>query len=250
MIANRNEAEPDQRAVVAMSGGQDSTTCLAWALEKYGAGNVHAITFDYKQRHRVELDAARGICASWSVPQVTLSVPAFAELGAAALTSDRIDVSADATGTGNAHAERRGLPSTFVPGRNLIFLGLVGAYAAQHAIGNVVTGICWADEAGYPDCRPEFRDRFEDALNAAMGLPDESKIRVEAPLLFLDKAATWALADTLGVLETIIERTHTCYRGERDALHPWGYGCGTCPACVERANGFDTFTSKREGVTA
>lgn len=240
----------DERAVVAMSGGQDSTTCLAWALERYGAGNVHAVSFNYKQRHSVELDAAKRICEAWSVPQITLDIGAFNQLGAAALTSPQIRVDANAEGTGNEHAERNGLPSTFVPGRNLIFLGLVGAYAAQHGIENVVTGICWADEAGYPDCRPEFRDSFEDALNAAMGLEEENRITVKAPLLFRDKEATWALADDLGVIDVIVNETHTCYEGVRDVLHLWGYGCAVCPACVERANGFNKYADAKKGATA
>lgn len=235
----------NDRAVVAMSGGQDSTTCLAWAIERYGKENVHAVTFNYNQRHSVELEAAKSICDAWGIPQMTLDIGAFAQLGAAALTSDSIDVEADASGTGNVYAERNGLPSTFVPGRNLIFLGLVGAYAAQHGFNTIVTGICWADEAGYPDCRPEFRDRFEDAINAALGFDtdDENRIMVKAPLLFRDKAATWGLAMDLGVFDDIIHLTHTCYEGQRDILHPWGYGCGDCPACVERRSGFDTFTT-------
>lgn len=234
-------------AVVAMSGGQDSTTCLAWALDRWGAGAVHAVTFDYGQRHRVELDGARAICRDWNVPQLVLSVPAFAELGAAALTSRHIDVAADAEGTGNEHAERVGLPSTFVPGRNLVFLGLVAAYAAQHGIQNIVTGICEADASGYPDCRAEFASAFSVAAALAMGLSSDDLV-LYAPLLHLDKAATWALADDLGVLDEIVQRTHTCYRGDREVCWQWGYGCNECPACDERRNGFEQFTADRAGI--
>jgi len=231
---------PDAQAdaVVAMSGGQDSTTCLAWALEEVGAGRVHAVTFDYGQKHRVELECAAEICEQWNVP-------AFNELGAAALTNRNIDVDADAAGTGNEHAERIGLPSTFVPGRNLIFLGLVAAYAAQHDIPNVITGVCAADEAGYPDCRPEFIVSFQDTARIAMGIQSTDKLKVYAPLLYLDKAGTFALADEAGALKTIIEQTHTCYNGDHETFHRWGYGCGDCPACQERANGFQLFEASQ-----
>lgn len=229
-----------ERAVVAMSGGQDSTTCLAWALDRFGQGNVHAVTFDYKQRHRVELDAAKTICELLDVPQIVLSVPAFAELGAAALTSADIDVASDATGTGNMHAERAGLPSTFVPGRNLIFLGLVAAYAAQHDIGHIVTGVCEADDAGYPDCRLAFVDAFELAAREAMGL---DHLVVHTPLISRNKAETFKLADELGVLDLILDQTHTCYQGDRSIRWEWGHGCGMCPACGERAKGYDAFCS-------
>jgi len=231
----------EQKAVVAMSGGQDSTTCLAWAIDKYGAENVHAVTFDYGQRHRVEMYAAMTICRKWRIPQMVLSVPAFEQLGAAALTNESIDVNVDAAGTGNDYAEAAGLPSTFVPGRNLIFLGLVAAFAVQHGIGNIVTGVCYSDEAGYPDCRPEFIETFEQVARVAMGNDD---LTIHAPLLYLSKGATFSMAEALGVLSTIIVETHTCYNGVRDALHPWGWGCGTCGACIERADGFAEFKNR------
>lgn len=147
-------------------------------------------------------------------------------------------MAADATGSGNEHAERHGLPSTFVPGRNLIFLGLVAAYAAQHDIGNIVTGVCEADDAGYPDCRGSFIDAFEHAANEAMGLED---MIIHTPLLTRTKAQTFKLADELGVLDIILEDTHTCYEGDRSTRWSWGYGCGDCPACQERARGYDSF---------
>ncbi len=231
-------------AVVAFSGGQDSTTCLAWAINRWGKDRVDAIGFDYRQRHRIELHQAQQICNEWGIPFTVLSVPAFAELGAAALTNRDIAVSVNAAGTGNLHAEDGGLPSTFVPGRNLIFLGLVAAYAAQHRIPNIVTGVCSADDAGYPDCRPEFIEAFQTAARVAMGFRDDddtSGLYVHAPLLHLSKAATFGLAADLGVLDTIIEQTHTCYHGNRSTRHPWGYGCGECGACVERAKGFEAF---------
>lgn len=235
----------NEKAVVAFSGGQDSTTCLAWAIDRWGLENVHVVMFDYGQRHSVELDCARDILDTFGIPterRVRLSLPAFRELGAAALTTPAIPVRAaeDVAGSGNAHAERAGLPSTFVPGRNLIFLGLVGAYAAQHDIVNVVTGVCEADDAGYPDCRASFVDSFEGTLREAMGRHD---LRVWAPLLTFDKATTFALADALGALDVVLEKSHTCYEGDHTTVNPWGYGCAVCPACVERAKGWDKFTT-------
>lgn len=234
-------------AVIALSGGQDSTTLLAWACHRFGEHRVRAIGFRYGQRHAVELDQAAAIAAKFGVPFQVLDIAALGQLGAAALTSPDIEVNADAEGTGNDHAERGGLPSTFVPGRNLLFLGLVGAYAAQHDIPNIITGICEADEAGYPDCRLEFAQSMETTLNLAMGLPvrtnamfsGEPGIHLLAPLLTLDKADTWRLADELNVVDVIVNDTHTCYRGEHDTLHSWGYGCGDCPACDERRKGFE-----------
>lgn len=223
-------------AVVAFSGGQDSTTCLAWAIHRWGRERVHTVGFDYGQRHRVELAQARRIAELMGVPYTLLDVPAFKQLGAAALTNDSIAVSAE--GGDNVHAQRHGLPSTFVPGRNLIFLGLTAAYAAQRDISNIVTGICAADEAGYPDCRPEFKASFELAVRAAMGRRD---LVVHAPCLHITKADTFALAHRLGVLDVILEETHTCYEGDHDTMNPWGYGCGECPACHERAAGWDAY---------
>lgn len=230
----------NNKAVVALSGGQDSTTCLFWALKKWGKQNVHAVTFNYGQRHLVELNCAKKISEFADVPLTILSVPAFSELGAAALTNQNINVSADAIGTGNAHAEANDLPSTFVPARNLIFLGLLGAYAAQHGILNIVTGVCEADEAGYPDCRKQFIEDFQSTINSALGFEDsEHKMIVHTPLINLNKAQTWELAASLNVLDLIIDETHTCYEGDHVTVNEWGFGCAECAACIERANGFD-----------
>lgn len=225
-------------AVIAMSGGQDSTTLLAWAVHEFGADRVRAIGFDYKQRHRVELEQAARLAATFGVSFQILPMDALAVLGGAALTNSSIDVDADAAGTGNEHAERAGLPSTFVPGRNLLFLGVIGAYAAQYAIPTIITGICDADRAGYPDCRIEFAESMEQTLNLAMGLEGDGRIRLIAPLLELDKRMTWLLAKELDVLNIIRLDTHTCYEGDRVTLHDWGYGCGVCGACLERASGY------------
>lgn len=232
------------QAVVAFSGGQDSTTCLAWALQRWGAGAVAALGFDYGQRHRVELDVAAQIAHDLGVPYRVLSVPAFRELGAAALTSPTIDVkdAEHVQGSGNVHAEKVGLPSTFVPGRNVIFLGLAAAYAMQLGAAHVVTGVCEADDAGYPDCRASFIASMNDTLIEAMGT---NSIVLHAPLLHLNKASTFMLADNLGALSLVLERSHTCYEGNHETRHAWGYGCGECPACVERAKGWSGFMEMR-----
>lgn len=224
-------------AVVTFSGGQDSTTLLLWALDILPPERVVAISFDYGQRHRVELDRAAEIAADLGVKRVVLDLPALSQLGGAALTSDEVAVAADATGSGNDHAERNGLPSTFVPGRNILFLTLAAAYAAPRAIPNVVTGICEADRSGYPDCRSEFAESLEHTIHLGMGVEPES-LSLVAPLLALDKADTWRLADALGRRDYIAEMTHTCYEGDRDGRFEWGYGCGMCPACEERARGY------------
>jgi 7-cyano-7-deazaguanine synthase len=225
-----------RRAVVALSGGQDSATCLAWALREFGEGNVEAISFNYGQRHDIELVAARQVAEHFNVPWTVVPINSFTVLGHAALTNPAIAVSED--GAGNTWAEKRELPSTFVPGRNLILLGLTAAFALPRGADHVVTGVCSTDEAGYPDCRPTFVANMERAVYAAMDAPE---FQLHAPLLYLTKAETFALADQLGVLDTILELTHTCYEGEHETRHDWGYGCGTCPACKARAHGWEEF---------
>lgn len=233
-------------AVVLLSGGQDSTTCLLWALDEHqGFGEVHAVSFDYGQRHRVELDQAAVIVdevrAHYGValPHITLPVPALHALAGAALTSHAIPVQEQATApAGNAYAAARGLPSTFVPGRNTILIGTAAAYAAQMDAPNLVTGICEMDRAGYPDCRAEFARALEGTLRLGLDWPE---LQLHAPLLSRTKADTWALcADAGGEwgLELVRDMTHTCYEGDRNQWHPWGFGCGECPACRTRAEGW------------
>lgn len=231
-------------AVVLLSGGQDSYTCLAWAQRSFTQG-VHAVSFDYDQRHIVELEQAADLAIGAGVPHTVLKVPALAQLGGAALTSPNVSVAADAAGTGNAYAEAHGLPSTFVPARNVLFMGTAAAYAAQVGARAIVAGVCEADEAGYPDCRSVFVNDMEKALRWAL---DDPEFTIAAPLLTLDKARTFALAEKLGVLRTVIERTHTCYEGEHDTMHPWGYGCGACPACETRAKGYEVFEREYAGA--
>jgi 7-cyano-7-deazaguanine synthase len=233
--------------VVLFSGGQDSTTCLAWALERWAPDAIHPVSFDYGQRHEVELACARAISARFGVREPFLiPVEGFTRLGAAALTNPAISVSADARGSGNDFAARQGLPSTFVPGRNLVFVALAAAYGAQHGIFDLVTGVCSADAAGYPDCRPSFVAAAQSAVGEALGEP----VTIHTPLLHRTKAQTFALAESLGVLDVIVDETHTCYQGDRTRRHVWGVGCGDCPACRERAAGWAGFVAARSAEPA
>jgi len=208
------------KALVVLSGGQDSTTCLYWALDRYGQGNVSAITFDYGQRHRIELDCARQVAALAGVPQACLPIDTFGALGGDALTDDAVAVRNDTD-------PDSGLPNTFVPGRNLVFLTFAAAWAWPRGIGNLVTGVAQTDYSGYPDCREATLDSLQETLRLGM----ESDIVVHAPLMHLSKRETVLLAEGLGALEAMA-LTHTCYNGERPP-------CGRCPACELRAKGFD-----------
>ena len=220
-------------ALVLFSGGQDSTTCLAWALERHE--RVETLGFDYGQRHRIELDqrpvlraALEGV-AAWADrlgPDHTIDIAALGTIADTAMTRD-IAIATDA----------RGLPNTFVPGRNLLFLTFAAALAHRRGLRHIVGGMCETDYSGYPDCRDDTMKAMQVALNLGM----EGRFVIETPLMWLDKTATWALAATLGgqpLVDLVIEHTHTCYLGERGLRHPWGYGCGTCPACVLRAQGW------------
>lgn len=208
------------KALVVLSGGQDSTTCLYWALEKFGVGNVSAVTFDYGQRHRIEIDCAERIAAAAGVAQVLLPIDSFAALGGDALTDDELEVASE------IDAET-GLPNTFVPGRNLVFLTFAAALAWRRRIGNLVTGVAQTDYSGYPDCREETIQSLESTLRLGM----ESDIAIHTPLMHLSKKQTVELAVDVGGLAAMA-MTHTCYNGMRPP-------CGVCPACVLRARGFE-----------
>jgi 7-cyano-7-deazaguanine synthase len=221
-------------ALVLFSGGQDSTTCLAHALDHYE--KVETIGFDYRQRHRIELDQREKIRAAlardfpeWRNrlgPDHLIRIEALAEISATALTSEIEIVLGE-----------KGLPNTFVPGRNLLFLAFAGALAYRRGIKIIIGGMCETDFSGYPDCRDDTIKAMQLALNLGM----DARFVLETPLMWLDKAATWRLAEKLGgkaLIELIIESTHTCYLGERGKRHDWGYGCGDCPACRIRADGF------------
>ncbi|EPM3463078.1 7-cyano-7-deazaguanine synthase QueC [Providencia stuartii] len=222
-----------KRAVVVFSGGQDSTTCLIQALKMYD--EVHCATFDYGQRHRLEIEVAQKLSHSLgAAAHKILDVNLLNELAVSSLTRDNIPVPDYNESAAN------GLPSTFVPGRNILFLTLAAIYAYQVQAEAVITGVCETDFSGYPDCR----DEFVKALNHAVNLGLAKDIRFETPLMWLDKAQTWALADYYGYLETIREQTLTCYNGIQ------GDGCGECAACHLRSKGLNYYLSHKESVLA
>lgn len=221
-------------ALVLFSGGQDSTVCLAWALERYA--HVQTLGFDYRQRHRVELDCRitvlrelRAQFPQWAARlggDQVLDLGLLAQLGDSALTSERA-----------IELQDGGLPNTFVPGRNLLFLTVAAALAYRCGASVLVGGMCETDYSGYPDCR----DNTLKALQVALSLGLDAPLTVETPLMFIDKAQTWALGQQLGgdaLTALILEHSHTCYLGERGVRHAWGYGCGDCPACVLRRDGY------------
>ncbi|MEM9667735.1 MAG: 7-cyano-7-deazaguanine synthase QueC [Pseudomonadota bacterium] len=233
----------DQKAIVLFSGGQDSAACLAWALSRFE--QVETVGFDYGQRHRVELECRSVFLERFKkvLPELAkglgqdhlLHIPVIGEISDTSLTRET-----------NIEVAESGLPSTFVPGRNLIFLTLAGALAWRRGASVLVGGMCETDFSGYPDCRRETLDAQERAIS--LGL--DKQMRVETPLMYIDKAETWALAEELGgqsLIELILEDTHTCYLGDRVSRHDWGYGCDACPACELRAQGW---TKWRSGVPA
>ena len=224
-------------ALVLFSGGQDSTTCLALALSKYE--RVETVAFDYRQRHSVELEARLNVLA-----QIKLQFPHWAhklgedhlldlavlgQVSETSLTRDMV-----------FQMEEGGLPNTFVPGRNLLFLTLAAALAYRRGLEVIVTGVCETDYSGYPDCR----DDSMKAMQLALSLGMDKRFLIDTPLMWIDKADTWRLAQQLGgqpLVDLIVEHTHTCYLGDRSQRHAWGYGCGACPACELRAKGFARF---------
>ena len=234
-------APADDGALVLFSGGQDSATCLAWALDRFA--RVETLGFDYGQRHRVELDQRAKIRSGlaaldplWAErlgEDHTLALPALGDLSETALTRD-VAIAAEASG----------LPNTFVPGRNLLFLTYAAALAWRRGLRRIVGGMCETDFSGYPDCRDDTIKALQVALNLGM----DRRFVLETPLMWLDKAETWGLAETLGgagLVDLVVEESHTCYLGERGARHAWGYGCGTCPACDLRAKGWLAYRAAR-----
>lgn len=205
------------QALVVLSGGQDSTTCLYWAIDRFGPDYVEAVTFDYGQRHRIELECARQVAKSAGVRQTELPIDTFAALGGNSLTDAEIEVAEGASGE---------LPNTFVPGRNLVFLTFAAAYAWQRGIADIVTGVAQTDYSGYPDCRRETIESLSSALQLGM----ERKFVIHTPLMNLSKKETVLLAQRLGAIDAM-SQTHTCYEGQRPP-------CGQCPACILRAKGF------------
>jgi 7-cyano-7-deazaguanine synthase len=228
-----------RRALVLLSGGQDSTACLAWALERYA--HVETVGFDYGQRHRVELDCR---------PRVLAALRAGFPHWAARLGDDHLldlallgRISDTAlTDTRAIEFDARGLPNTFVPGRNLLFFTLAAALAYRRGLSVLVGGMCETDFSGYPDCR----DNTLKALQVAISLGLDAPMTIDTPLMWLTKAQTWALADRLGgaaLVDLTIEHTHTCYLGDRTQHHAWGHGCSQCPACELRRKGYEGWLS-------
>jgi 7-cyano-7-deazaguanine synthase len=221
-------------ALVLLSGGQDSTTCLAWALERFES--VETIGFEYGQRHAVEMTCRLSVREQigrlkegWQIRlgrDCVLDASILSSLSATALTGDR-PITTDAAG----------LPTTFVPGRNLFFLTLAAVVAHQRNIKHIITGVCETDFSGYPDCRDDTIKAIQLALNGAMA----RQFVLHTPLMWIDKAATFEMARQLGgqaFIDLIVEHTHTCYQGERRQRHAWGYGCDGCPACELRKAGY------------
>lgn len=227
-------------ALVLFSGGQDSTVCLAWALARFA--HIETVGFHYGQRHAVELamrprlrERIAALDPAWRArlgEDHVLRIDTFAEIGATALTGDMAIEIAD-----------NGLPTTFVPGRNLVFLSFAGALAYRRGAAHLVAGMCETDYSGYPDCR----DATIRAMQTALSLGLDRPLMVHTPLMWIDKAATFALAEEIGgraFLDLVIEDSHSCYLGDRTHRHDWGYGCGECPACHLRAQGYATFLSR------
>jgi 7-cyano-7-deazaguanine synthase len=218
------------KALVILSGGQDSTTCLYWAQQRFDS--VEAITFDYGQRHAVELECARRLCELTRTPQKIVKMDFVSQLSANALTDSKVAVAKS--------GGFQDLPSTFVPGRNILFLTLAASYAAPRGIQDLVMGVCQTDYSGYPDCREDFVASMEASLQKGLG----AKIVVHRPLMHLSKAETFRMASELGRLKEVVELSHTCYEGRREVLHAWGYGCGECPACELRRRGFEEYAKE------
>jgi 7-cyano-7-deazaguanine synthase len=231
-------------AIVLFSGGQDSTVCLAWALEQFA--RVETIGFDYGQRHKVELAARLKVRARMAVLRPAwarrlgddhvVRLDALATLSSSALTRDiAIEIA------------QGGLPTTFVPGRNLVFFAFAGALAYRRGAKHLVAGMCETDYSGYPDCRDDTIKAMQLALNLGM----DQRFVIHTPLMWIDKAATFALAHAIAgepFIDLLVEDTHTCYLGDRSQRHDWGYGCGTCPACRLRADGFAKWKTQQKAA--
>jgi 7-cyano-7-deazaguanine synthase len=227
-------------ALVLFSGGQDSTTCLAWALARYQ--RVETIGFDYGQRHSIELsmrptllEKMRSFSSDWQDrlgEDHMIDLGLISQLSHTAMTED-IEIT----------MQENGLPNTFVPGRNLMFMMVAATLAYRRGINVLVGGMCETDFSGYPDCRDDSMKALQVALNLGMA----TRLKLETPLMWIDKAETWRLAEQLGgtnLVDLIRADTHTCYLGERGTLHEWGHGCGTCPACALRARGYQEYAAR------
>ena len=232
----------NQTAMVLFSGGQDSTVCLAWALKRFQ--HVETVGFNYGQRHIIEMDCRQSVIhelkqnfPEWAArlgPDHVIDMDALGKVSATSLTRDVEIKMGD-----------NGLPTTFVPGRNILFLTFAAALSYRRGAKHLVTGVCETDYSGYPDCRDDTIKALQVTLNLAM----EERFVLHTPLMWIDKQQTWQMAQQLGgtiFVDLIIEKTHSCYLGNREKRHHWGYGCGTCPACELRRNGFDGYKNSLE----
>ncbi len=219
----------DEKAIVVFSGGQDSTTCLFWALQTFK--EVEVVTFNYNQRHKQEIECAKEIAQELNVTHHLLDMQLLNQLAPNALTRNDIEIK---------DGENGDLPSTFVPGRNLIFLSFAAVLASQVGAKHIITGVCETDFSGYPDCR----DAFIKSLNVTINLSMDKPFVIHTPLMWLDKADTWKLAAELNVLDYVREKTLTCYEGVI------GDGCGECPACKLRKQGLEKYLKSLEGAEA
>ncbi|OSI12585.1 7-cyano-7-deazaguanine synthase QueC [Neisseria canis] len=214
----------NEKALVVFSGGQDSTTCLIQAVQTYGRENVQAITFQYGQRHAIELERARRIAEDLGIAQTVLDLSLMQQITHNALMDDTAEI----------QTASNGMPNTFVDGRNALFLLYAAIYAKSQNIKHIIVGVCETDFSGYPDCR----DVFVKSMNVTLNLAMDYAFQIHTPLMYLTKAQTWALADRLGCLDYIREHTHTCYHGVEG-------GCGECPSCVLRERGLAEYLASR-----
>lgn len=219
------------RALVVFSGGQDSTTCLGWAKNRFEY--VESITFDYGQKHRVEIAQAEKIANILGIKNTLLSLDAFSQLNDSALIDSTQDIGAH-------HRTHTNLPASFVPNRNAIFFTLAHAFAQKQGIEHIIIGVNQTDYSGYPDCR----EPFVKALELALNLGSEANITFHYPLMHLTKAETFDLSHKEGVLELVLNESHTCYNGNHKDKHAWGYGCGECPACILRKQGWEAYAKE------
>lgn len=217
-----------KKALIVFSGGQDSTTCLGWALNNFDY--VETITFDYGQKHKVEIKQAKKIATMLNVKNTVLNINAFTQLNDSALINSDLDIS-------SSHSTKKNFPASFVPNRNAIFFTLAHAFAQKQDIDNIIIGVNQTDYSGYPDCREDFVLALENSLN----LGSESNIKFHYPLIHLTKAETFKLSEDESVLDIVINESHTCYNGNHTTKFDWGYGCGECPACILRREGWKNF---------
>ncbi len=224
----------NQKAIVLFSGGQDSTTCLFWAIKRWGIENVSTLSFNYGQKHSVELACVKDICETYGIDNILINLDGI--FSNSALVEHHKDVSCE-------HKDFSGLPNSFVPGRNFVFLSIATSVAAAKGVSNIVTGICQTDYSGYPDCRDSFFYSFKETANLSIG--EKNKLEFHAPLLMRSKAEIWKLAADLNIIDIVVNKTNTDYNGNRQVLNEWGYGALDNPASELRAIGY--YEAKENG---